>query len=540
MALDPEYAAAMLAVSIAYAQEKNDAEALPWLQRAAERGLAPAQYNLAMAFWQGHLGLKPDMARTLALLEEAIRQGFSPAQTMLADHLASGPDGTRDYVRAMELYRQAAEKQDSYAFFGVGRMYDEGLGVPADKVEAFNWFSKAAVSKFLPAVVRTAEMLAAGEGTTKNIPKAIELYRVAAGQALPHDAAMQWWERAAALGDTRSQVDLGRAYYHGSWGVQKDPAKAAHLFGLAAAKNDPEGLSALGDAHWFAVGVKKDEGRARRLWEQAANRGSVTALNQLAFMSYFRKDMRRAIAYYEKAAAAGDAFSMTRLADLYFEDASVQPDFGRALDWALKAVDTDPDGVAAEMAWQVQGRLQEKGYPSGPDYEKAAAMYRLAGTFGDEDLGRLYASGLAKPPPPRQEEPIPVPRIYSDSTAFTPEPRSPPGQPPRAQQTLASVLVSVMPASVRRGEVVELVLNFEIGATSSPVKVTESRELIFGGSALPNFPLRADSERMAGAHETRFSQKIPIAAAPGIYTFKGEVCAGGDCISRTATFEVVP
>ena len=50
----------------------------------------------------------------------------------------------QDYGLALRLYRLAAEQGDADAQNNLGGMYAEGLGVPADPVEAYMWFELAA------------------------------------------------------------------------------------------------------------------------------------------------------------------------------------------------------------------------------------------------------------------------------------------------------------------------------------------------------------------------------------------------------------
>ena len=58
-------------------------------------------------------------------------------------------DGTgvaRDYDIAMSLYRRAAEKGNTRAYFWLGWMYEHGAGVSQDKQTARDWYGKATSS----------------------------------------------------------------------------------------------------------------------------------------------------------------------------------------------------------------------------------------------------------------------------------------------------------------------------------------------------------------------------------------------------------
>jgi TPR repeat protein len=50
----------------------------------------------------------------------------------------------RDYATALRLIRPLAEQGDANAQYNLGVFYDNGLGVPQDKVRAYMWFSLSA------------------------------------------------------------------------------------------------------------------------------------------------------------------------------------------------------------------------------------------------------------------------------------------------------------------------------------------------------------------------------------------------------------
>lgn len=50
----------------------------------------------------------------------------------------------RDYATALRLIRPLAERGNANAQYNLGVFYDNGLGVPQDKVNAYMWLSLAA------------------------------------------------------------------------------------------------------------------------------------------------------------------------------------------------------------------------------------------------------------------------------------------------------------------------------------------------------------------------------------------------------------
>lgn len=105
-----------------------------WLERAAQQGHAPAQYQLAQM-------LPQDDRQTRQWYERAATQGFPPAQHQLAAWL----EARRDYAQAARWYAQAAAHDIPAAQYALGRLYLKGHGVPADENQAIHWLELAAI-----------------------------------------------------------------------------------------------------------------------------------------------------------------------------------------------------------------------------------------------------------------------------------------------------------------------------------------------------------------------------------------------------------
>lgn len=105
--------------------------------------------------------------------------------------------------------------------------------------------------------------------------------------------------------------------------------------------------------------------------------------------------------------------------------------------------------------------------------------------------------------------------------------------------TVQSLHVSTKASRMHAGETVELLLEYEVDGPSGAVAVTETRTLSFGGVMIPTYPVREDLSREPGHHISNYRQTLPSSAESGVYEYKGEICVGGDCISRTTTFEIV-
>ncbi|MGA7386653.1 MAG: hypothetical protein WBW99_01830 [Pseudolabrys sp.] len=86
------------------------------------------------------------MKRTLKHAIAAILLMLSFATPVVAGRLedANAAIKRRDYATAVRLIRPLAEQGDANAQYNLGVFYDNGLGVPQDKVRAYMWFNLSA------------------------------------------------------------------------------------------------------------------------------------------------------------------------------------------------------------------------------------------------------------------------------------------------------------------------------------------------------------------------------------------------------------
>jgi TPR repeat protein len=135
----------------------------------------------------------------------------------------------KDYQTALRIFRPVAEHGDAEAQYNLARMYDEGLGVPKDDVEAVNWYRKAADQGLVQAQGRLGVMYRRGRG-------------------LPEDEAqaVSWFRKAADAGDGLGMANLGAMYRDGRGGLPKDDVQAVSWFQKAAEAGDGLGMDHLG------------------------------------------------------------------------------------------------------------------------------------------------------------------------------------------------------------------------------------------------------------------------------------------------------
>jgi len=148
-------------------ENKQDYDAaMPWLQRAAEQGLAEAQYNLGMVL----SNVRHDSAGAEKWFKLAADQGHPAAQYSLGVIYWD----KQNYHEAVPLFRESAQKGDAYSQWMLGRIYlnpTEGR----DLVQAYKWLKLARLQELAPArkdfdacaAQMTAEQIVAAEQQVK-------------------------------------------------------------------------------------------------------------------------------------------------------------------------------------------------------------------------------------------------------------------------------------------------------------------------------------------------------------------------------------
>jgi TPR repeat protein len=135
-------------------------------------------------------------------------------------------------------------------------------------------------------------------------------------QRQDYPQAVEWFRKAAELGDAKGQYSLGVAYNEGK-GVPQDYAQAAQWFRKAAEQGVAQAQNNLGFLYQQGQGVPKDLSLAAQWFRKAAEQGFPQAQKNLGFAyrdgQGVKKDPVQAAAWLRKAAAQGDAEAQAAL-----------------------------------------------------------------------------------------------------------------------------------------------------------------------------------------------------------------------------------
>lgn len=195
-------------------------------------------------------------------------------------------------------------------------------------------------------------------------------------------AAAELYMAASCGGSAAAALALGAAYHTGS-GVDAHPANAARQYRRAAALGSARAAYNLGVCHERGMGVTKvDVGKAVKLYEVAADRGSVPAMVALGMAAErgLQHDgvAQPAQAFSWYARAAGD--------DLYV-DLDLEEEEGDEGDdeEGMKEEERKSNEKGRAKALYMLGRCYENGFGTRRDVAKARAQYEDAGRRGCRD-----------------------------------------------------------------------------------------------------------------------------------------------------------
>lgn len=125
---------------------RDDKNAVLWYTRAADQGLAKAQFDLGRMYVSGK-GVTRDVELGISWQVKAAAQGLATAQFAIGTRYYHGSGLEKDYPQAFDLFIKAAEQGLAGAQNQLGGMHFRGEGAPEDKVLAHKWFNIAATNK---------------------------------------------------------------------------------------------------------------------------------------------------------------------------------------------------------------------------------------------------------------------------------------------------------------------------------------------------------------------------------------------------------
>lgn len=184
--------------------------------------------------------------------------------------LSNGKGVAKDRSEAFQWYDKAAKNGHRTALYSLGLYYVKGLdGVTKDLQMAGECFEKAAQLGMITAMTCLASLYRMLVNETlaerSDGDPTISYYR---------EQIVFWYRKAAALGDSSAQRELGIFYNAGLFGVTQDHAMALDLLVKASRQEDAQATLLLASYHQNGVVVDKDDDQAILLYLHASSLGS--------------------------------------------------------------------------------------------------------------------------------------------------------------------------------------------------------------------------------------------------------------------------
>jgi TPR repeat protein len=206
------------------------------------------------------------------------------------------------------------------------------------------------------------------------------------------------YEAAAADGHLLALTGLGGLLEAGRGGP-RDLAKALDLYRRAADEGEPAAMNGLGRAYREGSGVEKSRAEAIAWFQKAAARGHSFAYNNLGALLNEAGRHAEAFELFRASAEAGDAYGFNNLGWIHERGLGVPRDLRQAIGWYEKAAAAGQPNAAINL-----GLLHRDGRDGLPPDPKRAAFWfadaaRNGQAWGHVHLAALYATGeLSKVP----------------------------------------------------------------------------------------------------------------------------------------------
>jgi uncharacterized protein len=244
------------------------------------------------------------------------------------------------FVKAIEIAKPLAEKDNGDAMFLMGYAYESGRGVETSREKAIEYYKKADANKQKDATYRLAQIYLSSKDQPER-DKALALLEEAAkkdpataGRVLGEahlkglftgkqdiEQAIKWWNTASEARDIVATTALGQIYDGAEpFKDKKDPKKAVELYKKAIEFGDKGSMVALGSRLLNGDESIRDEKAGRDILDKAIAEKIGDAYLALGdFEENVAKNLKNALTNYEKGADLKQIDCALRASDFYAE-----------------------------------------------------------------------------------------------------------------------------------------------------------------------------------------------------------------------------
>lgn len=252
----------------------------------------------------------------------------------------------------------------------LGMAYATGNGVDKNMVEARQWWEKAAASG------NTSAQYALGLLYTKTGYDGVNQ---------DYKTAASWFEKAAKNGDAWAQYSIGFLYENGH-GFEKNDKLAGQWYLQSAELGNEYAQLNVGLKFYYGQGTEQNHPDAAKWFRKAAQQGNAVAAYFFGLMfesgQGVQADMDLAAAYLRRAADSDIAAAQTKLGDFYYDGkVGLQQNYTEALRWYGKAAELGDSTAAILIARMYDGGIGTEKDPVKATHWSRAAMKNATKIF---------------------------------------------------------------------------------------------------------------------------------------------------------------
>lgn len=276
---------------------KDPARAVALYKLAGERGIREGWFNYGIMVENG-VGIAKNLGAATQAFKKSADAGYAKGMAFYADMLRDGLGVIEpDPVNARIWYEKAVTAGYADGNFGLGRLYELGQGVPADRMKSCTYYRAAVTGGGDKA--ESNSLVSAGLCASNGV-----------GMAADKAEAVRLYKLASDKGDAIGALNLGTMYESGA-GVAKDLVQAARLYRLAGDRGSAKGMVYAGDMYLKGWGVAVDYAEAEKWYHRADAKNYDEATRMIGVLYELGNghpaDRAEAIRYYQRAAGMGNA-----------------------------------------------------------------------------------------------------------------------------------------------------------------------------------------------------------------------------------------
>jgi len=255
-----------------YGVEKNYVTAKKYFDTAAEKNCPAALWWLGFLYYGG-LGVNVDINKAITYYEQAAEQNFIKAYAPLGALYIEGKGVNKNIEKGLKYLELAASENCEQSIFLLATLYETGNLIPQNLILAKKYYTCLASRNHHKSQVKLGLLYY----KEHNFSEAKKLFE------------------AAAPNEIDATVQLGVMHFLGN-GITKNLKKAKELFETAATAEHPNALLYLGSMYYRGDGIPQNYTKAISYWEDAAKQGIDAAKVNLSMLYITGKGVKKNIA----------------------------------------------------------------------------------------------------------------------------------------------------------------------------------------------------------------------------------------------------